>query len=112
MVERNEWQPLGWDRASTLQLRAIPKGDRAAIAFHQEHLPGAKEREERRTFFTSVLDDSYPSARKNFDAFPRSVKRGVLEWIANAKRPQTRANGEVIGLLLSPPRWIRPKLSP
>jgi uncharacterized protein YdeI (YjbR/CyaY-like superfamily) len=34
---------------------------------------------------------SYPSARGNFDAFPRSVKRGILEWIANAKRPQTRA---------------------
>jgi uncharacterized protein YdeI (YjbR/CyaY-like superfamily) len=34
---------------------------------------------------------SYPSARQNFDAFPRSVKRGILEWIATAKRPQTRA---------------------
>jgi uncharacterized protein YdeI (YjbR/CyaY-like superfamily) len=34
---------------------------------------------------------SYPSARGNFDAFPRSVKRGILEWIANAKRPETRA---------------------
>jgi uncharacterized protein YdeI (YjbR/CyaY-like superfamily) len=28
-----------------------------------------------------------PPARANFDAFPRSVKRGILEWIANAKRP-------------------------
>jgi hypothetical protein len=26
-----------------------------------------------------------------FDAFPRSVKRGILEWIANAKRPEARA---------------------
>jgi uncharacterized protein YdeI (YjbR/CyaY-like superfamily) len=34
---------------------------------------------------------SYPSARRNFDAFPRFVKRGILEWIATAKRPQTRA---------------------
>ena len=31
-----------------------------------------------------------PEARKNFDAFPRSVKRGILEWIFNAKRPDTR----------------------
>jgi uncharacterized protein YdeI (YjbR/CyaY-like superfamily) len=30
---------------------------------------------------------SYTSARQNFDGFPRSVKRGILEWIANAKRP-------------------------
>ena len=34
---------------------------------------------------------SYPSARQNFDAFPRSVKRGILEWIITAKRVQTRA---------------------
>lgn len=27
----------------------------------------------------------------NWDAFPRSVKRGILEWIVNAKRPETRA---------------------
>ena len=34
---------------------------------------------------------SYPAAGKNFDAFPRSVKRGILEWIVNAKKPETRA---------------------
>jgi uncharacterized protein YdeI (YjbR/CyaY-like superfamily) len=33
----------------------------------------------------------YPNAAANFDAFPRSVKRGILEWIANAKRAETRA---------------------
>jgi uncharacterized protein YdeI (YjbR/CyaY-like superfamily) len=26
-----------------------------------------------------------------FSAFPRSAKRGILEWIAQAKRPETRA---------------------
>ncbi len=26
-----------------------------------------------------------------FDAFPRSVKRAILEWIASAKKPETRA---------------------
>ena len=35
---------------------------------------------------------AYPPARQQFDAFPRSVKRGILEWIATAKRPETRAN--------------------
>ncbi|MEZ4595295.1 MAG: YdeI/OmpD-associated family protein, partial [Chloroflexota bacterium] len=34
----------------------------------------------------------YPAAATHFDAFPRSVKRGILEWILNAKRPKTRAN--------------------
>lgn len=35
--------------------------------------------------------ESYPAARGHFEAFPRSVKRGILEWIANARRPETRA---------------------
>lgn len=30
-------------------------------------------------------------AKEYFDAFPRSVKRGILEWILNAKKPETRA---------------------
>jgi uncharacterized protein YdeI (YjbR/CyaY-like superfamily) len=30
-------------------------------------------------------------ARAHWDAFPRSPKRGILEWIAQAKRPETRA---------------------
>ena len=32
----------------------------------------------------------YPGARAYFDAFPRSVKRGILEWISTAKRAHTR----------------------
>ncbi len=31
-----------------------------------------------------------PRAAENFDSFPRSAKRGILEWIANAKRAETR----------------------
>ena len=34
---------------------------------------------------------TFPHAEEYFDAFPRSVKRGILEWIAHAKRPETRA---------------------
>jgi uncharacterized protein YdeI (YjbR/CyaY-like superfamily) len=34
---------------------------------------------------------SYPDARRHFDAFPRSVKRGILEWILIAKKSETRA---------------------
>ena len=32
-----------------------------------------------------------PAARRHWDAFPRSARRGILEWIAAAKRPETRA---------------------
>lgn len=33
----------------------------------------------------------YPDARRNFEAFPPSSRRGILEWIANARRETTRA---------------------
>lgn len=35
--------------------------------------------------------DENPVAKGFFEGFPRSVKRGILEWILNAKRPETRA---------------------
>lgn len=31
-----------------------------------------------------------PTALTNFEAFPKSVKRGILEWVVNAKLPETR----------------------
>lgn len=33
----------------------------------------------------------YTKAILYFEAFPRSTKRGILEWILNAKKPETRA---------------------
>jgi uncharacterized protein YdeI (YjbR/CyaY-like superfamily) len=32
-----------------------------------------------------------PLAQEYFNLFPRSVKRGILEWLLNAKQPETRA---------------------
>lgn len=32
----------------------------------------------------------YPNSKKNFENFPPSVRRGILEWILNAKRDATR----------------------
>lgn len=33
----------------------------------------------------------HDGAAARWDAFPRSARRGILEWIAQAKRPETRA---------------------
>lgn len=33
---------------------------------------------------------SHPGSEVNFAAFPRSAKRGILEWILQAKKPETR----------------------
>ena len=35
--------------------------------------------------------DARAGAREAWDAFPRSARRGILEWIHTAKRPETRA---------------------
>jgi len=35
--------------------------------------------------------DANPPATTHFEAFPRSVIRAVLEWITQAKKPETRA---------------------
>ncbi len=34
--------------------------------------------------------DERPGSRANFDAFPPSARRAILEWIVQAKRPETR----------------------
>lgn len=34
--------------------------------------------------------DTHRAARRHWDAFPRSTKRAILEWIASAKTPGTR----------------------
>ena len=33
---------------------------------------------------------AHPPAAENFDGFPKSAKRAMLEWTAQAKRPETR----------------------
>jgi uncharacterized protein YdeI (YjbR/CyaY-like superfamily) len=37
------------------------------------------------------FDEDAAAARTNFDAFPRSAKRAILEWIQTAKKAETRA---------------------
>jgi uncharacterized protein YdeI (YjbR/CyaY-like superfamily) len=34
--------------------------------------------------------DRHPGARAHWDAFPRSTRRAMLEWISQAKRAETR----------------------
>ncbi len=53
---RLTWQPGGWPRASTVQLRVIPRDSQTIVSFHQEHLPGPDEREERKAHYLDTLD--------------------------------------------------------
>jgi uncharacterized protein YdeI (YjbR/CyaY-like superfamily) len=36
--------------------------------------------------------DANPAAALHFDAFPASIRKYILQWIAGAKRPETRAS--------------------
>jgi hypothetical protein len=53
---RITWHPPEYDRASTIQVRVIEKGDKTVIAFHQEHLPDSEARDNRRAHFKRALD--------------------------------------------------------
>lgn len=55
-----------WDKLDAVETLAIPDDLAATLA-------------------------SYPAAAGHFEGFPRSSKRLILEWIASAKRPETRA---------------------
>ena len=55
-----------------------------------------------------------PGAQAHFEAFPRSSKRAILEWIGNAKTEVTRAKrvGETAALAARNVRanqWVRKK---
>lgn len=52
---RVTWQPGDWPRASTIQARVTPKGEKTVIGFHEEHLPSAETREARRSHFRAAL---------------------------------------------------------
>lgn len=39
----------------------------------------------------SAALDARPGARERWDAFPPSARKGILQWIVQARRPETRA---------------------
>ena len=56
----------------------------------------------------------HPPAAANFEAFPKSARRAMLEWVAQAKRPETRsqrigriAEGAAMNERAYPPRERR-----
>lgn len=56
---RMTWQPGGWPKPSTIQVRVIPSdsGAKTVISFHQENLPDAKAREQMRLHWQEALDE-------------------------------------------------------
>jgi uncharacterized protein YndB with AHSA1/START domain len=56
---RLTWRPVDWPRHSIMQVRVIPQAERAVVALHQEQLPDASAREQRRAAFTAALEGLY-----------------------------------------------------
>lgn len=57
---RLTFQPPVWPRSSTIQLRLIESKGKTVVAFHQEHLPDAPSREQRRRHFLAALEELRP----------------------------------------------------
>jgi uncharacterized protein YdeI (YjbR/CyaY-like superfamily) len=65
----------------------------------------------------AALTAAGPQAAANFAAFPKSVKRGILEWISNAKTPATRTKrveetARLAQLNQRANQWPRPDVKP
>jgi uncharacterized protein YndB with AHSA1/START domain len=56
---RLTWQPPEWQRASTIQVRLLPKGGKTVISFHQEQLAGEPQREQMRLRWQQALEELY-----------------------------------------------------
>jgi uncharacterized protein YdeI (YjbR/CyaY-like superfamily) len=90
----------GWSKVNKDRLARLLAAGRVApaglSAIERAKLDGSWTKLDR-VDALAVPDDlgialaGYPNARANFDAFPPSARRGILEWIAQAKRPDTRA---------------------
>ena len=52
--------------------------------------------------------DADPAARRHWDAFPKSARRAALEWVATAKRDETRAR-RVADIVRSAAQNVRPR---
>jgi uncharacterized protein YndB with AHSA1/START domain len=63
---RLTWQPAGWNKASTLQIRLIPvKDGKTSLRFHQEHLANDAIRTQMRQHWQEVLDKVSDEALKD-----------------------------------------------
>jgi uncharacterized protein YdeI (YjbR/CyaY-like superfamily) len=91
----SRWSKANKQRIADLRARGLltPAGE-AAVARAQsdgtwdalEHVEALAEPEELRRALAQRA-----GARENWERFPRSTRRAILEWILAAKRPDTRA---------------------
>ncbi len=92
---KSSWSKRNKDRVGRLTAQGLmhPSGLAAVEAAKQNGAWSAIDAVEelREPDDLAAALDATPHAREFWDAFPRSTRRAILEWIEAAKRPETRA---------------------
>lgn len=89
------WSKLNKERAERLIAQGLmmasgsKKIEQAKASGHWTKLDAVEALEIPSDLFRAF--EAHPPALANWHSFPRSVKRGILEWITQAKKPETRA---------------------
>jgi len=92
---RSSWSRLNKERVGRLAAAGLmePAGLAVVEAARRNGtwaaLDAVEELVEPDDLAAALLAD--PVARQEWDGFPRSATRAILEWIASAKKPETRA---------------------
>jgi uncharacterized protein YdeI (YjbR/CyaY-like superfamily) len=89
------WSKVNKERIARLEAagRLAPAG-RAAIEAARRDGSWTKLDEAHSLVVPDDLADAFaahPGSREQFDAFPPSARRAILEWVTTARRPETRA---------------------
>lgn len=53
---RLTWRPIGWEDASTVEVRVLPVSRTATISFHQENIPTDKDSQKMQYHWNKALD--------------------------------------------------------
>jgi uncharacterized protein YdeI (YjbR/CyaY-like superfamily) len=92
---RSAWSKLNKERVEKLTAQGLMQPSGLAVVDAAKASGLWSQLDEVETL--TMPDDLSAALKKNklaagyFDLFPRSVKRAILEWILNAKKPETRA---------------------
>lgn len=91
---KSPWSPITRRRAERMIAAGLMTAQGQAVIDHAKRIgawdPQAAAREGIIPEDLQLLFDENPVAAKHFHAFPASSRRVILEWIAQARRAQTR----------------------
>ncbi len=91
----SNWSRINRDRVTELESRGLlaPAGTQKIEAARADGSWSALDPVDRLEIPDDLQKafDRYPGARVEWDGFPPSARRGILEWILNAKRATTRS---------------------